>query len=434
VDANLNYQYHAFGVPGLGLKRGLEGDLVVAPYATMLALMISPDKACTNLQSMALEGFEGKYGFYEAIDFTASRLPRGKSHVIINSYMAHHQGMSFLSMAYVLLNKPMQPRFGAELSFQATLPLLQERIPKTSVFYAHTSDINEVHTSVIDSQVRSISSPNSNMPELQLLSNGHYQVMVTNSGGGYSRWNDLAVTRWREDGTKDDYGIFCYIKDVDTGKFWSNTHHPTQHLSDKYETIFSQGHVEFYRQDYGLQTKTEIVVSPEDDAEMRRIKITNRTQSVKILEITSYCEVVLASQASDESHQAFSNLFVQTEILTNYNAIFSTRRPRSENEQPPYLFHLMDVHGATVETVSYETDRMQFIGRGRNIANPKAMDGGNLSGKDGSVLDPVMAIRYRITLKPNQVGTIDLTYGISESRESCEALMHKYRDRNLKKR
>ena len=434
VDANLNYQYHAFGVPGLGLKRGLEGDLVVAPYATMLALMISPDKACMNLQSMALEGFEGKYGFYEAIDFTASRLPRGKSHVIINSYMAHHQGMGFLSMAYVLLNKPMQKRFSAELRFQATLPLLQERITKTSVFYAHTSDVTEVHTPVVDAQIRSINSPNSLMPELQLLSNGHYQVMITNSGGGYSRWNDLAVTRWREDGTKDDYGIFCYIKDVDTGKFWSNTHHPTQHLSDKYETIFSQGHVEFYRQDYGLQTKTEIVVSPEDDAEMRRIKITNRTQSVKILEITSYCEVVLASQASDESHQAFSNLFVQTEILTNYNAIFSTRRPRSENEQPPYLFHLMDVHGASVEAISYETDRMQFIGRGRNIANPKAMDGGNLSGNDGSVLDPVMAIRYRITLKPNQVGTIDLTYGISESRESCEALMHKYRDRNLKKR
>lgn len=434
VDVNLNYQYHAFGVPGLGLKRGLEEDLVIAPYATMLALMISPGKACANLQFMALEGFEGEYGFYEAIDYTTSRLPRGKEYAIVNSYMAHHQGMSFLSLAYVLLNKPMQQRFVSELRFQATLLLLQERIPKTSIFYAHTADISEIHTTDSNVQVRSINTANTVIPEVQLLSNGHYQVMVTNSGGGYSRWKDLSITRWREDATKDDYGIFCYIKDVNTGNFWSNTHHPTMHPATNYKATFSQGHVEFYRQDYGIDTKTEIVVSPEDDAEMRRIRITNKSQSPKILEITSYAEIVVASQASDEAHPAFSNLFVQTEIMPEYNAIFSTRRPRSEDELPPHLFHLMDVHGVEVQEVSYETDRMEFIGRGKNLAHPQAMEISTLAGNQGSVLDPIMAIRYRITIKPNQVATIDLIYGISETKESCDALMHKYRDRNLKKR
>lgn len=434
VDVNLNYQYHAFGVPGLGLKRGLEEDLVIAPYATMLALMIAPAKACANLQFMALEGFEGEYGFYEAIDYTTSRLPRGKEYAIINSYMAHHQGMSFLSLAYVLLNKPMQQRFVSELRFQATLLLLQERIPKTSIFYAHTADISEMRTADADVQVRTISTPNTVIPEVQLLSNGHYQVMVTNSGGGYSRWKDLSITRWREDATKDDYGIFCYIKDVNTGNFWSNTHHPTMHPATNYQATFSQGHVEFYRQDYGIHTKTEIVVSPEDDAEMRRIRITNKSQSSKTLEITSYAEIVVASQASDEAHPAFSNLFVQTEIMPEYNAIFSTRRSRSEDELPPHLFHLMDVHGVEVQEVSYETDRMEFIGRGKNLAHPQAMEVSTLAGNQGSVLDPIMAIRYRITIKPNQVATIDLIYGISETKESCDALMHKYRDRNLKKR
>jgi len=434
VDTNLNYQYHAFGVPGLGLKRGLEEDLVIAPYASMLALMVSPGRACSNLQILSLDGFEGEYGFYEAIDYTTSRLPRGRKHAIVNSYMAHHQGMSFLSLAYVLLNKPMQQRFISELRFQATLLLLQERIPRTSVFYAHTADISEIHTTSTDIQVRSVNTPNSEIPELQLLSNGHYQVMVTNSGGGYSRWKNLAVTRWREDVTKDNYGIFCYIKDTNSGKFWSNTHHPTMHPATSYEAIFSQGHVEFHRQDYGIDTKTEIVVSPEDDTEMRRIKITNKTQSVKVLEITSYSEIVMASQASDESHPAFSNLFVQTEILSEYNAIFSTRRPRSEEEKPPHLFHLMDVHGVLVEAISYETDRMQFIGRGRNLAHPQAMESDKLLGNQGAVLDPIMAIRYRISIKPSQVATIDLIFGISESRESSIALMHKYRDRNLKKR
>ncbi|MBC7567013.1 MAG: cyclic beta 1-2 glucan synthetase, partial [Pedobacter sp.] len=434
VDANLNYQYRAFGVPGLGLKRGLEEDLVIAPYASMMALMVFPVKACTNLQVLSKAGFEGEFGFFEAIDYTTSRLPRGKTSSIVQSYMAHHQGMGLLSLAYVLLNKPMQNRFLLELRFQATLLLLQERIPRTTLFYAHTADLIETHTSETDVPVRIITTPHTVIPEIQLLSNGRYQVMITNSGGGYSRWNNIAVTRWREDTTKDDRGIFCYIKDINTGTFWSNTHHPTLHPATSYETIFSMGHVEIRRQDYGIETKTEIVISPEDDAEMRRVRITNRTNSVRVLEVTSYAEIVMASQASDEAHPAFSNLFVQTEIIPEHKALLCTRRPRSEEEIPPWMFHLMEVRGAVFEEVSYETDRMQFIGRGRSLANPQAMQIDSLSGNQGSVLDPILSVRYRITLKPNQVATIDLIFGITETRESCIALMHKYQDQHYKSR
>jgi len=258
--------------------------------------------------------------------------------------------------------------------------------------------------------------------------------MVTNSGGGYSRWKTLAVTRWREDSIKDNYGIFCYIKDVHSGNFWSNTFHPTLQPPKNYETIFSQGTIEFHRQDFGFETKTQIVVSPEDNVEIRKIKITNRSQVSKVLEITSYTEVVLATQASDEAHPAFSNLFVQTEIRPEYNAIFGTRRARSKDELPPHLFHLMDAYGAEVEEVSFETDRMQFIGRGRTLANPQALDSGRLAGNQGAVLDPIMATKYRITIKAYKTATIDLIYGICESREESEALMHKYMDKNLKKR
>jgi hypothetical protein len=259
VDANMNYQYRAFGVPGLGLKRGLEEDIVIAPYASMLALMVAPTKACTNLQLLSKEGFEGAYGFYEAIDYTPSRLPRGATNSIVRSYMVHHQGMSFLSLAYVLLNKPMQQRFESELRFNATLLLLQERIPRTTLFYAHTADIIETNTLATDVQLRSINTPNTSLPEIQLLSNGHYLLMISNSGGGYSRWRDIAVTRWREDAVKDDRGIFCYIKDVSSGKFWSNTYQPTLQPSKNYNAIFSQGHVEFRRNDFGIDTKTEII-------------------------------------------------------------------------------------------------------------------------------------------------------------------------------
>lgn len=433
VDANMNYQYRAFGVPGLGLKRGLEEDLVIAPYASMLALMVSPQKACNNLQTLSKQGFSGEYGFYEAVDYTLSRVPRGSTNSIVRSYMVHHQGMGLLSLAYLLLNKPMQKRFESELRFNATLLLLQERIPRTTAFYAHTSDIIETGRPAADVLVRSIGSPNTKLPEIQLLSNGPYQIMISNSGAGYSRWKNMAVTRWREDGTKDDLGIFCYIKDVNSGIFWSNTYQPTLHSAKNYEAIFSQGHVEFRRRDFGIHTKTEIVVSPEDDTELRRIKITNETQSLKILEVTSYAEVVMATQASDEAHPAFSNLFIQTQIVREHNTIYCTRRPRSEEETPPWMFHLMHVNGCEVEDVSYETDRMQFIGRGRTLQHPQAIDA-ILSGKEGSVLDPVMSIRYRILIKPNQTATIDLVYGIADDKEACENLMLKYKDRFLKNR
>ncbi len=348
IDVHLNYQYRAFGVPGLGLKRGLAEDLVVAPYASALALMVAPEEACLNLQRLAAEGLETRYGFYEAIDYTPSRLPRGQSSAVVRSFMAHHQGMSFLSLACLLLDGQMQKRFESDPGFQATMLLLQERVPKATAFYSQTAEISEIRTasSGIEMPVRVLGSPNTPVPEVQLLSNGRYHVMVTNAGGGYSRWKDIAVTRWREDSTCDNWGTFCYIRDVASGEFWSTAYQPTLKRPKKYEAIFSEARAEFRRTDNNIETHTEITVSPEDDIELRRITITNRSQTRREIDITSYAEVVLASQASDALHPAFSNLFVQTEIIDEQGAILCTRRPRSIDEEPPWMFHLMAVHGA----------------------------------------------------------------------------------------
>jgi cyclic beta-1,2-glucan synthetase len=434
VDASLNYQYRAFGVPGIGLKRGLEEDIVIAPYACMLALMVSPRKACSNLQLMSEQGFEGRYGFYEAIDYTPTRQPRGKTYSIVYSYMAHHQGMGLLSLAYQLLDKPMQKRFVSDLRFQATLLLLQEQIPKATIFYAHTADLLETHTTADIIPIRRITNVNTPIPEIQLLTNGQYQLMITNSGGGYSRWKGYAINRWREDATLDNLGMFCYIKDTATGNFWSNTYQPALVPTKGYEAIFTQGRAEFHRFDQGIDTKTEIVISPEDNTEIRSIRLKNKTSKVMVLDITSYTEIVLASQASDEAHPAFSNLFVQTKILPERNAIMCTRRPRSVEEKPPWMFHQMDVYNTIIESVSYETDRLQFVGRGRSLVYPHAMDVDSLSGSQGPVLDPVMSIRYRISIKPNQTAKVDLIYGISETEEACENILHKYQDSLLKNR
>ena len=440
IDVHLNYQYRAFGVPGLGLKRGLAEDLVIAPYASALALMIDPGEACLNLQRLAAEGFEGKYGFYEAIDYTPSRLPRGQSEAVVRSFMAHHEGMSFLSLSSVLLDRPMQKRFESNPLFQATMLLLQERIPKATAFYSHTAEPSESHV-VSDSGERSpmrvFRSPDTPVPEVQLLSNGRYHVMITNAGGGYSHWKDIAVTRWREDSTCDNWGTFCYIRDVTSGEVWSTAYQPTLKRTEKYEAIFSEGKAEFRCRHHDFDTHSEIAVSPEDDIELRRVRITNHSRTRRAIDVTSYAEVVLAPPAADALHPAFSNLFVQTEIIHRQQAILCTRRPRSADEHAPWMFHMMVVHGAEAGEVSYETDRMQFIGRGNTVANPQAMSGtadfftGALSGSEGSVLDPIVAIRYRITLDPEESATINIVSGIGESRDAALTLVDKYQDRRL---
>jgi cellobiose phosphorylase len=437
VDAQLNYQYRSFGVPGLGLRRGLADDLVIAPYATALALMVAPEPALHNLQRLSADRFTGRFGLYEAIDYTPAHLPPGQSRVVVQSYMAHHQAMTFLSMAYVLLEQPMQKRFESDPSFQATMLLLQERIPTTGVVHWQSSDISARTERAIgkEAPLRIFDDPDTANPEVTLLSNGRYHVMVTNAGGGYSRWSDLFLTRWREDATLDNWGAFCYVRDTVSGEFWSTTHQPTLKRSETYSAMFSEAKAEFRRRDFDIETYTEIVVSSEDDIELRRVRLTNRSGTTRTMSLTSYGEVVLASADADAQQPAFSNLFVQTEFVEENKAIVCTRRPRSPDEKPPWLFHLVAEHKGSLGQISYETDRMKFIGRGRTVANPLAMtQGGPLSGSHGSVLDPIVSIRCHVSLEPGESATVNLVSGIAETRARALELIEKYRDRVMAER
>ncbi len=434
VDASLNYQYRAFGVPGTGLKRGLADDMVIAPYATMLGLMVEPDAACENLQRMAELGFMGKYGFYEAIDYTTARLPRGQDFAVVRSFMAHHQGMGLLAISYLLHDRPMQRRFESDPLLQSTLLVLQERVPREGAFYSNTAEVAALRATPQEAvmPMRIITQTTTAQPEVQLLSNGRYHVMVTSAGGSYSRWRDLAVTRWREDTTCDNWGNFSYVRDLDSGQFWSTTYQPTLVEPKKYEVIFSEGRAEFRRHDRGLDLYTEMVVSPEDDIEMRRTRITNMTTARRTIEFTSYAEVVMAPAAADNAHPAFSKLFVQTEILRGENAILCTRRPRTKDEQMPWLLNLVTLHDGVALDVSYETSRADFLGRGNSNVAPQALrDSEPLKGSEGSVLDPVVAIRYKVTLEPDQAVTFDVVTGMTDTREAALHLIDKYQDRHL---
>lgn len=437
VDAMLNYQYRAFGVPGLGLKRGLAEDLVIAPYASTMALMVEPAAACKNMQRLADEGACGRFGFYEVIDRTPARLPRGQDYALVRSFMAHHQGMSLLALAFLLHGQPMQRRFIADVKIQAALLLLQERIPNPVASYSQVTQASIVTAERVEAEdsFRVFEDPNTPMPEIQLLSNGRYHLMVTQAGGGYSRWRDFAVTRWRADGTCDNWGLFGYIKDVQSGEFWSTAYQPTTGRASNFKTVFSEAHVEFTRREKDIETRTEIGVSPEDDIELRRIRIRNHGKLRRTIEFTSYGEIVLAPQMADQAHPAFSNLFVETEILPQQHAVLATRRPRSKDEKPPWLCHMLIVHDDGLCITSYETDRARFIGRNRSVAAPAAMiEAGTLSNTDGAILDPIVAIRTRISLEAGASVSMDLITGISETRSHCLELIERYRDRRLANR
>jgi cellobiose phosphorylase len=435
TDVQLNYQYRAFGVPGLGLKRGLAEDLVIAPYATAMALMVSPMEACENLQRLAADGRAGAYGFHEAVDYTPARLPPDETSATIKSFMAHHQGMSLLALANLLRDCPMQRRFMACPLLKAANLLLQERMPKTvaSVFVEDLKlEESRLPSGDGESVMRVFTNPATPAPEVHLLSNGRYHVVISSAGGGYSRWRELAVTRWREDATRDCWGMFVYLRDVGTGEFWSTAYQPTLKMTKGYEAIFTQPRAEFRHHHAGIEVHTEISVSPEDDVELRRITITNRSPVTRQIEFTSYSEVVLAAQDADTAHPAFSNLFVQTEFARKSSAILCTRRARSEAEKPPWLLHLMQVQGEVQGEISCETNRSRFVGRGGSLANPAALQTiSPLSNTVGSVLDPIIALRRTVVLPAFGTVIVDLVLGMTENRETALAHVEKYQSSRM---
>jgi cyclic beta-1,2-glucan synthetase len=430
-DVNLNYQYSSFGVPGLGLKRGLSEDLVIAPYATALAAMIDPAAALENLRRLEEAGGSGAYGFYEALDYTTARLPEGKTVAIARTYFAHHQGMLLVAIANLTNGGAMRSRFHAEPMVQATELLLQERTPRDVLVARPRAEEVTAAAQVrelIPPVVRRFTTPHGPVPRTHLLSNGRYAVMLTAAGSGYSRWRDIAVTRWREDLTLDSWGSYIFLRDTQTNEVWSAGYQPSGIEPETYEATFYEDRAEFIRRDRMLTTTLEVVVSPEDDAEIRRVSITNSGTRTREIQVTSYAEVCLASQEADAAHPAFSNLFIQTEFVREAGALLATRRGQSDRETPVWAAHVVAVEGETVGELQFETDRSRFIGRGHDARNPVSIvDGRPLSNTVGSVLDPVISLRRTVRIPPGTTARVAFSTIVSTTRVQAMDLADKYR-------
>ena len=431
-DREQNYQYTGFGVPDLGLKRGLSENTVVAPYATGLAAMIAPAAALKNYARLARIGACGHYGWYEAVDYTPARIPEGASYVIVKSYMAHHQAMSIIGIANVVHDGRIRERFHAEPMVQATELLLQERMPRDVSVARPPPELKTGAVVLYESAPpaqRRYATAFTQTPRTHLLSNGSYALMLTAAGSGYSRWGDFAITRWREDVTRDQWGSYIYLRDARSGATWSAGFQPCGTEPDTYEAMFAEDRCTITRNDLALTTTLEIAVSPEDDAEVRRVSITNHGSRTREIDVTSYAELALARPADDIAHPAFSKMFVETEFDQELGALFAHRRPRGSGDPQIWAAHLSVVEGQTLGEVQYETDRARFLGRNRAARSPGAVaDGWPLSNTVGAVLDPVFSLRRRVSIPRGQTVTVAFWTIAAATREDVEALADKHRD------
>ncbi|MGI6685622.1 MAG: GH36-type glycosyl hydrolase domain-containing protein [Bacillota bacterium] len=433
-DMQLNYQYKAFGVPDLGLKRGLVNDMVVSPYSTFLALPFDPQNAWNNLKRLKEDGIEGKYGLYEAVDYTTDRLILGGKKGIVQSYMAHHQGMSLVALNNYFHQSLMQERFHRDPIVNAGELLLQEKVPLRVIITKENKEVVEPFTTKEkDQDAMAKNYPADGVENLSchLLSNGRYSMLMTREGIGYSWKEGMQVTRWRDRGGLSKSGFFIFIQNAKTHETWSATAKPLLKKPDDYQVIFSPHKGEFIRNDKKVTTHTEVTVSPEDHVEIREVSLVNHGEEEVILDVTSYLEVVLTSPATDLAHPVFSNLFVRTEFLPKYESILAFRRPRESHQPVNWAFHTILVDGEALGDVQYETDRGKFIGRGRSIDHPLALDKGHpLSNSIGPVLDPVLSLRTRVKINPGQKAKVTFVLGCAEDRMQAVALAEKYHERS----
>jgi cyclic beta-1,2-glucan synthetase len=434
-DLQLNYQYGPFGVPGLGLKRGLSDDLVVSPYSSMLAAMLDPWKALDNLLHLKKMGMLSRYGFFESIDFTPERMPPKQKSFILKSFMAHHQGMSLVAINNILNDSIMQRRFHADALVQSSVLLLQEKIPQEVPLSSPREEevlFYPSHSYTSSSSPRIFTREDLFRPRTQLLSNGTYSVMVGASGSGYSRCGKLAINRWREDATQDNWGQHIYIRNRSTQSLWSAGFLPTAAEPNEYQATFSEDRVDIRRSEENIDTHTEIIVSPEDNVELRRVSLINHSTQTVEIEVTSYFEAVFAPHLDDVAHPAFSNLFVQTEFVAASNALVATRRKRSDKESDVCGFHVVFAEGSECGVLQYETDRSRFLGRGRSCANPIVIDEQRpLSNTTGSVLDPIFALRRVLRLRPGETSRVCFATGVANSHEEALHLCDKYHDPHI---
>ncbi|MCM2396404.1 protein ndvB [Rhizobium sp. S95] len=430
-DHEMNYQYTNFGVPTLGLKRGLGQNAVIAPYASILASQYYPEESLRNLERLRKLGALGAYGFHDAVDFTPTRVPDGKTCAVVYNYYAHHHGMSIAAIANVAFNGRLRELFHSDPVIEAAELLLQEKppreIPVMSAKYEPQTP-GKGQADLLRPEIRTITDPANKEREVAFLSNGHYSVMLTATGSGYSRWNGQSVSRWKADPTEDRWGTFIFLRDTASGQWWSATAAPRRAEDEKTKVIFGDDKAEFFKTVGDIQTSVECIVATEHDAEGRRLTILNTGPEDRFIEVTSYLEPVLGYDDADNAHPLFSRMFVKTEFGRRRDVIRAERNKRSPSDPDICVAHLVVDNAGPGRPTEFETDRRRFLGRGRSLAEAAAFDpGATLSGTEGFTLDPVLSLRRVVRVPSGKKVSVIFWTIATPSREEVDKAIERYR-------
>ena len=427
-DSDHHYRYQAFGVPALGLRRGLSRDIVIAPYATALSLAVFPVTAVRNLKRLAGLGLAKRYGFIEAADFTPERTRSGQSFTPVRAYMAHHQGMTMAAISNALHDNALVRRFSADMRMRAANLLLQERIPwelPGEISGEEEGLAPKPQPTVVPALYAWTPQSAEAFPQVHMIGNGRFATWISDAGAGAVWWHRHALTRWLPDTTRDNYGLWIYVRDRENGSLWSVGRQPTGTISQDTHVIFHPHMAEFHRRDDGIAMRMEVGVAFGDDLEIRRVTMVNETNRVRHLQVTSFGEVVLAPPLEDERHPAFSKLFVGSEYLQAFDGLLFTRRPRHPGDQPPALLHRIVLDHFEPMDMSYETDRSAFLGRNGSPRRPRGIVE-ELSGTTGWTLDPIMALQLSLELAPRETQQFAFLTIAAGSRESVFELAERY--------
>jgi len=428
-DSAENYQYQGFGVPGLGRKRGLRDDLVIAPYASLMAVGLNPKAVLANIKALRKEGALGHFGFFESIDYTPARLPIGKDKAVVKTYMAHHQGMILVALGNYLCETSIADRIHMDPRIESTELLLQEQIPQTEPIQK-TEEAESVSRSQASKGINVVSwrvEPHKPGLAVHALSNGQLRMITTDSSSGFLEWNDIALTRWRNDETLDPWGIWYYIQDLDKDQAWSIGQQPIQSNPDEYQVFYAPHMTEIRRVEHDIRINMQTTIPPEDNICLQKFMLTNQSNKRRCYRILSYGEVVLAPQATDQRHPAFNKMFIESYYNNDLRMLHFQRRKRSSEEEPLGMAHL--VFDNLPGKVEYESDRDKFIGRGHNLSNPVAISGtGQLSGTVGITLDPIFSLARRLTLEPYQAVTMTFMTLAAEDLKQAVSIARKYQD------
>jgi cyclic beta-1,2-glucan synthetase len=426
-DFNYNYQYQQFGIPELSLKMVLSENLVVAPYASLLALSLKPKTVFENLKVLAGMGVNGTYGFYESVDFNPERIKEYNKFQIVKSYMSHHQGMSLVSINNYLNGGIMQSRFHRDGLVASVELLLSERIPQHIAKVVKSKKPTVPPVRVLTSQEMLIPkfSGRTETIKTTVLSNSEYSVVVTNGGSGYSSFKNVDITRWQIDTVENNWGWFCFVKDTSTNETWSSTYQPYLKKPDSYSVSFLPHKAEFNRVDKKIETKTTVTVSPDQNAEIREVSLTNKGSKIRKLEITDYAEVVGLEHRADAFHPALGKLFIESEYDSVRQALLFKRRIRKENQPELWIWHTLKTDKDKDIVSEYETNRENFIGRGHTILQAAAFDS-PLQNFAGASLDPIMSLRTKIILKPEETKHLFYITGVASSKQEALDLIDKF--------